>query len=162
MPELVAFIPDCCVIAVVFKFLLSLYLMAHYFFLTFFPFPLPTPSRLQTLPLGSRSPAPPPPRERVGRFLATVSWETKNLHPCDLLHRGITLLTLVILTNNLERNILIFFSRPRREIINLFVSCDLLFFSLVIFLLRIYLRYVFVVPKWNMLNHIVFFLHESI
>lgn len=97
-----------------------------------------------------------------GRFLAMVSWETKNLHPCDLLHRGITLLTLVILTNNLERNILIFFSRPRREIINLFVSCDLLFFSLVIFLLRIYLRYVFVVPKWNMLNHIVFFLHESI
>lgn len=80
MPELVAFIPNCCVIAVVFKFLLFLCLVAHYFFLTFFPFPLPTPAHLQMLPLGSRSPAPPPPRER--RSQRCTSWGVSRRESC--------------------------------------------------------------------------------
>lgn len=75
MPELVAFIPNCCVIAVVFKFLLFLDLVAHYFLLTFFPFPSAcpySPSPHQMFFLDPRSPALPPPLGK--RSQRCMSW----------------------------------------------------------------------------------------
>ena len=80
MPELVAFIPDCCVIAVVLKFLLFLYLVAHYFFSHLLPFPSPAYAPSPNAALGSRSPAHPPPLGK--RSQRCMSWGMSQRGRC--------------------------------------------------------------------------------
>lgn len=61
MPELVAFIPDCCVIAVVLKFLSLLVFGSSLLFSPSFHFLGPLMPHLQMRSWASRSPAHPPP-----------------------------------------------------------------------------------------------------
>lgn len=80
VPELVAFIPDCCVIALV---CLTSSLFQCCEFLTFFSLPLPPFPQLFSFFLRFRNQVPLPQLER--RSLKSMSWEMSQSARCGLI-----------------------------------------------------------------------------